>query len=31
MDIELLAQTVALQTGNPARGVERQIAGGKGG
>ncbi len=29
MDIELLAQTVALQTGNPARGVERQIAGGK--
>ena len=28
MDIELLAQTVALQTASPARGVERQIAAG---
>jgi [glutamine synthetase] adenylyltransferase / [glutamine synthetase]-adenylyl-L-tyrosine phosphorylase len=32
MDIELLAQTLALLTGSPARGVERQIAAGvKGG
>ncbi|MDO8983932.1 glutamine-synthetase adenylyltransferase [Cypionkella sp.] len=28
MDIELLAQTVALQTASPARGLERQIAAG---
>jgi glutamate-ammonia-ligase adenylyltransferase len=29
MDIELLAQTVALQAASPARGVERQIAAGE--
>ncbi|OYU40311.1 MAG: glutamine-synthetase adenylyltransferase [Pseudorhodobacter sp. PARRP1] len=29
MDIELLAQTLALQTASPARGVERQIAAGE--
>jgi glutamate-ammonia-ligase adenylyltransferase len=30
MDIELAAETVALVAGSPARGVERQIAAGKG-
>jgi glutamate-ammonia-ligase adenylyltransferase len=30
MDIELAAQTVALISGSPARGVERQIAAGTG-
>lgn len=30
MDIELAAQTVALLTGSPARGVERQLAAGAG-